>query len=40
MEEWIQKAIAAGSHPAVAALIETFDEPGKAPYPELVESKV
>lgn len=39
MEEWVQKAIAAGLHPAVAALIETFDEPGSVPYPALLKAK-
>ena len=39
MEEWARKAIAAGLHPAVAALIEAFDEPGSAPYPALLKAK-
>ena len=39
IEEWMQKAMAAGLHPAVAALIETFDEPGTAPYPALLKTK-
>ena len=39
MEEWVQKAMASGLHPAVAALIETFDEPGSAPYPALVKTR-
>lgn len=39
MEEWAQKAIAAGLHPAVAALIETFDEPGSASYPALLKAR-
>ncbi len=39
MEEWARKAITAGLHPAVAALIETFDEPGSAPYPALLKAK-
>lgn len=38
MEEWAKKAIEAGLHPAVAALIETFDEPGSAKYPRLIRS--
>ena len=40
MEQWMQKAIAAGLHPAVAALIETFDEPGGPVYPILLKSRV
>ena len=40
MEEWGKKAIEAGLHPAVAALIETFDEPGSAAYPALLKDKV
>ncbi|KAL2169173.1 hypothetical protein VTG60DRAFT_6413 [Thermothelomyces hinnuleus] len=32
MDEWMRRAIAAGLHPAVAALIETFDEPGAASF--------
>ena len=40
MEEWAKKAIKAGLHPAVAALIETFDEPGSAAYPALLKEKV
>lgn len=38
-EEWTQEAIAAGLHPAVASLIETFDEPGSAPFPTLLKAK-
>lgn len=37
-EEWANKAIEAGLHPAVAALIETFDAPGSAPYPALLKA--
>ena len=39
MERWTQEAIAAGLHPAVAALIETFDEPGGAKYPRLLRGQ-
>jgi nucleoside-diphosphate-sugar epimerase len=39
MEEWMRRAIAAGLHPAVAALIETFDEPGAASYPRLLKRR-
>lgn len=39
MEEWARKAIEAGLHPVVAALIETFDEPGAAQYPALLKAK-
>jgi hypothetical protein len=39
MEEWMRRAIAAGLHPAVAALIETFDEPGAASYPRLLKKR-
>lgn len=38
MEEWANKAIEAGLHPAVAALIETFDAPGSAPYSTLLKA--
>ena len=37
-EEWMQKAMAAGLHPAVAALVETFDEPGAPSYPGLLKA--
>ena len=37
-EEWMRKAIAAGLHPAVAALVETFDEPGAPSYPGLLKA--
>lgn len=40
MEEWAKKAIEAGLHPAVSALIETFDEPGSTAYPALLKEKV
>ncbi|KAF1352009.1 hypothetical protein BDV97DRAFT_293724 [Delphinella strobiligena] len=40
MEEWGAKAIKAGLHPAVAALIETFDEPGSPPYPKLLKDRL
>ncbi|KAL2173167.1 polyketide synthase [Thermothelomyces heterothallicus CBS 202.75] len=39
MDEWMRRAIAAGLHPAVAALIETFDEPGSASYPALLKKR-
>ncbi|KAI1768458.1 hypothetical protein GGR53DRAFT_532368 [Hypoxylon sp. FL1150] len=39
MEEWVKRVIAAGMHPAVAALIETFDEPGVERYPKLLKAK-
>ena len=39
MDEWARKAIEAGLHPAVAALIDTFDEPGAAHYPALLKAK-
>ncbi|KAH0404852.1 putative polyketide synthase, partial [Aureobasidium melanogenum] len=39
MEEWCSTAIAAGLHPAVAALIETFDEPGSPAYPALLKDR-
>jgi thioester reductase-like protein len=34
-EEWTSKAIAAGLHPAVAALVEIVDRPGGPAYPSL-----
>ncbi|KAF9872525.1 hypothetical protein CkaCkLH20_10022 [Colletotrichum karsti] len=36
MEQWTRAVVAAGMHPAVAALIETFDEPGVDKYPRLL----
>lgn len=39
MEVWCSRAIAAGLHPAVAALIETFDEPGSPTYPALLKDR-
>lgn len=39
MQRWAQKAIAAGLHPAVAALIETFDEPVSPAYPALLKDR-
>jgi thioester reductase-like protein len=39
MEEWAVRAIEAGLHPAVAALIETFDEAGVARYPQLLRER-
>ncbi|KAI1374301.1 hypothetical protein F4677DRAFT_461577 [Hypoxylon crocopeplum] len=39
MEEWVRKVVATGMHPAVAALIETFDEPGVEKYPKLLKTK-
>ncbi|XXH02069.1 protein transport protein bet1 [Hypoxylon texense] len=39
MEDWAKRAIEAGMHPAVAALIETFDEPGVEKYPTLLRTK-
>ena len=39
MKDWTQKAIAAGLHPAVAALIETFDAPEAEKYPRLLRGK-
>jgi hypothetical protein len=39
MERWAQKAVAAGLHSAVAALIETFDEPGSPAYPALLKDR-
>lgn len=35
MAQWASKAIAAGLHPAVAAVIETMDTPGTA-YPRMI----
>lgn len=35
MEDWIDKAVAAGLHPGVAALIEAMDTPGTPDYPRL-----
>ncbi|RYP47174.1 hypothetical protein DL768_006724 [Monosporascus sp. mg162] len=39
MEDWTKGVVAAGMHPAVAALIETFDEPGVEKYPTLLKAK-
>lgn len=39
MEQWIDTVVAAGMHPAVAALIETFNEPGVEKYPKLLRTK-
>ena len=39
MKEWVQKAMTSGLHPAVAALIETFDEPNSASYPTLLKTR-
>ncbi|KAF2129141.1 polyketide synthase PksF [Dothidotthia symphoricarpi CBS 119687] len=39
MEEWTKAVVGAGMHPAVAALIETFDEPGVEKYPTLLRAK-
>ncbi|KAH5224102.1 highly reducing polyketide synthase sthA [Parastagonospora nodorum] len=36
MDEWTKTVVEAGMHPAVAALIETFDEPGVEKYPMLL----
>ncbi|KAI1129024.1 hypothetical protein F5Y10DRAFT_276998 [Nemania abortiva] len=38
MDEWNRRAIDAGMRPAVAALIEAFDEPGVERYPKLLKS--
>ncbi|KAJ6195920.1 polyketide synthase PksF [Bipolaris maydis] len=38
MNEWVKTVVEAGMHPAVAALIETFDEPGVEKYPALLKS--
>lgn len=38
-DEWMQKAIAAGLHQAVAALVETFDQPGGPSYPALAKAR-
>ncbi|KAK7739675.1 Type I Iterative PKS [Cytospora paraplurivora] len=39
MREWVAKAIVAGLHPAVAALIETMDSPGMPDYPRLLKNR-
>lgn len=39
MEEWARRALDVGLHPAVAALIETFDEPGEVQYPRLLKTR-
>ena len=36
--KWMEKAMTAGLHPAVAALVETFDEPGAPSYPALLKA--
>ncbi|KAI1392107.1 putative polyketide synthase [Hypoxylon trugodes] len=38
MAEWTARAIAKGLHPAVAALIEEMDGPGKPSFPKLLKS--
>jgi nucleoside-diphosphate-sugar epimerase len=38
MDDWTRRVIDAGMHPAVAALIETFDEEGVQQYPKLLKS--
>ncbi|RDW86024.1 hypothetical protein BP5796_04349 [Coleophoma crateriformis] len=38
MAEWTNMAVAAGLHPAVAALIQTMDSPGVPDYPSLLKS--
>lgn len=38
MSEWTRIVIEAGLHPAVAALIEVFDEPGAERYPRLLKA--
>lgn len=37
MREWLDRAMAAGMHPAVAALVEVMDEMGAPPYPKLLK---
>lgn len=37
-EQWLAKAMAAGLHPAVAALIETCDQPGGPSFPALLRT--
>ncbi|CAG8974765.1 hypothetical protein HYALB_00000377 [Hymenoscyphus albidus] len=39
MAEWCKKAITAGMHPAVAAVIEAMDERGLPEYPGLLKAK-
>ena len=36
MQDFVAKAMDAGLHPAVAALIKAFDEPGAERYPRLI----
>ncbi|RYP37144.1 hypothetical protein DL768_010897 [Monosporascus sp. mg162] len=38
-DQWVRRAIAAGLHPAVAALVEKFDEPGGPSYPGLSRAR-
>ena len=38
-DDWMEKALDAGLHPAVAALVEVFDEPGAPTYPMLLREK-
>ncbi|KAK1585492.1 uncharacterized protein LY79DRAFT_671083 [Colletotrichum navitas] len=38
MHEWLRRAVATGMHPGVAALIESFDEPGVSKYPALLRT--
>lgn len=38
IDEWMAKAVAAGLHPAVAALIEMIDTPGAPDYPRLLKA--
>jgi nucleoside-diphosphate-sugar epimerase len=36
MEDWMEKAVTAGLHPAIATLIEMIDAPGAPDYPRIV----
>ena len=38
-DDWMERALDAGLHPAVAALVEVFDEPGAPTYPMLLREK-
>ncbi|KAE8548385.1 hypothetical protein EYB25_008763 [Talaromyces marneffei] len=38
LEDWIQKAVSAGLHPAIATLIEIMDTPGAQDYPRLLKT--
>ncbi|KAL9087506.1 MAG: hypothetical protein Q9165_006617 [Trypethelium subeluteriae] len=38
MHRWVDKAVAAGLHPAVATLIETMDTPNQPKYPRLLKT--